>query len=491
MVGTDKQTNLFIDGPASPSDLEHGPLPPSRIPVKGGKARKKPLTIETSNSHFLAAPFAPQSPSSKFSRRVTLASDEFPGQYPLQPQLSPHSPKSKIPSRRRTLSSDPSTSPRYPDRNFSVYTLPDDEIHNATPQRSSRSSSRHGSGSALGSPSRIPVPSRHGSTGSTVPDDIYIPETPTRKGSGVPPPLSLEHFSYLVKGWKEKVEQELPPAWPLSNHLEKQPEHDVPSPWPMKIEHPHFQPKEPIFEVDTSSDDDVHSTPTSEEYNPAEVAAKLAHDHEGIPFAESVVEEPYAVCTKEDVKPIYDPDEELKKISRQLLRVQKYALTISLISINTALIFMSWYVLHHFRVDFRWWIKLHWIWLPMLTVNTIIQVTMIFSICIHFLFRKAVPHKIRPDPETLETMAWVLPCYNETPLELTRSLDSLAAQIELDDHKKVIIVICDGKARGKGMDKSCGESLLEDILPCDEGRTYKKAYVARDALDVTPSDTIY
>jgi chitin synthase len=70
-------------------------------------------------------------------------------------------------------------------------------------------------------------------------------------------------------------------------------------------------------------------------------------------------------------------------------------------------------------------------------------------------------------------------------------LDSLAAQIELDDYKKVIIVVVDGKARGKGMDKSCGESLLEDILPCDEGRRYKKAYVARDALDVPLSDTIY
>jgi chitin synthase len=122
----------------------------------------------------------------------------------------------------------------------------------------------------------------------------------------------------------------------------------------------------------------------------------------------------------------------------------------------------------------------------MLTVNTIIQVAMIISISLHFLFRKAVPVKILPDPETPETMAWVLPCYNETPAELTRSLDSLVRQVELNNHKKVIIVICDGKARGKGMEKSCGESLLEDILPCDVGRRYKKAYVARDALDVPP-----
>jgi hypothetical protein len=51
-----------------------------------------------------------------------------------------------------------------------------------------------------------------------------------------------------------------------------------------------------------------------------------------------------AECTKEKIVPIYDPDVELKIISKRLLRVQKYALCISLISINTVLIFMSWYL---------------------------------------------------------------------------------------------------------------------------------------------------
>jgi chitin synthase len=112
---------------------------------------------------------------------------------------------------------------------------------------------------------------------------------------------------------------------------------------------------------------------------------------------------------------------------------------------------------------------------------------MIFSIVGYTLYRLIFRKKQLPDPETPETMAWVLPCYNETPEECTRSLDSLARQAHLSDHKKVIIVICDGRAKGKGMEKSCGESLLEDILPCDEGRKYKKAYIARDALDVSPT----
>jgi len=121
----------------------------------------------------------------------------------------------------------------------------------------------------------------------------------------------------------------------------------------------------------------------------------------------------------------------------------------------------------------------------MLTVNTIVQVAMILSITIHTLYRLAFPRNLRPDPEQPETMAWVLPCYNESPEEMIRSLDSLSRQVNLDTHKKVIIVICDGRAKGRGMEKSCGDSLLEDILPCDNGRKYKKAYIARDALDVS------
>jgi len=52
-----------------------------------------------------------------------------------------------------------------------------------------------------------------------------------------------------------------------------------------------------------------------------------------------------ADCVKEDLKPIYDPDDELKKVSRRLLRCQKYALASGLISINAVLIFCSWYLM--------------------------------------------------------------------------------------------------------------------------------------------------
>ena len=111
---------------------------------------------------------------------------------------------------------------------------------------------------------------------------------------------------------------------------------------------------------------------------------------------------------------------------------------------------------------------------------------MIIAMCIHYVFRLAFPRKILPDPEKPETLACVLPCYNETPDEMTRSLDSLVRQVNIEGHSKVIIIICDGHAKGKGMGKSCADYLLEDILVYDNGRRYKKAYGARDALDVSP-----
>jgi hypothetical protein len=110
-----------------------------------------------------------------------------------------------------------------------------------------------------------------------------------------PPPSSLEYYSFLVKVWTEKAQAErrdlrrIPYSW----DLERAPKEDLPA----------TIPEIPI-----------------EKQNPPIVA----------------------VCTKEDLRPIYDPDYELKKISRRLLRCQKYALAISLISTNATLIFASW-----------------------------------------------------------------------------------------------------------------------------------------------------
>ncbi|GME48652.1 putative glycosyltransferase family 2 protein [Neofusicoccum parvum] len=84
----------------------------------------------------------------------------------------------------------------------------------------------------------------------------------------------------------------------------------------------------------------------------------------------------------------------------------------------------------------------------------------------------------------------IIPCYNETQEELTAALDSLVDQKNIDEHQKVVMIICDGRARGKGMEKTTAQYLLEDILPMDAGssrKTIEKAYIAWDqqSMDVT------
>jgi chitin synthase len=103
----------------------------------------------------------------------------------------------------------------------------------------------------------------------------------------------------------------------------------------------------------------------------------------------------------------------------------------------------------------------------------------------------SLKHRIFPErqdiPTVPETLVYVVPCYNETPEELTRSLDSLINQTDIDQHPKAIMIIVDGKVRGPGMAKTTAEYLFDDILIHRKSRRYiKNAYMAwtHDNMDV-------
>ena len=143
---------------------------------------------------------------------------------------------------------------------------------------------------------------------------------------------------------------------------------------------------------------------------------------------------------------------------------------------STFFIFATW-----------WWPKYYYIFLPFITITVTLNVIMVLSIIFHVIFRKIKPEE-RFIPETPESMVMLLPCYNETREELTKSLDSLVGQIGIENNQKVIMIICDGKARGPGMEKSCGEYLLEDILLRPATREYiTDAY---SSWDHTPMDAV-
>lgn len=118
---------------------------------------------------------------------------------------------------------------------------------------------------------------------------------------------------------------------------------------------------------------------------------------------------------------------------------------------------------------------------------------MIFNIIIWKIKNTMFKPKIIT-PEIPETMVLLMPCYNESYEECSKSLDSLVNQVDIDQHQKAIMVICDGKVRGPGMEKSTGQYLNEDILVDQtERRTLKSAYVAWDGqmMDIEISKGMY
>ncbi|KAH8202163.1 hypothetical protein TruAng_003638 [Truncatella angustata] len=162
---------------------------------------------------------------------------------------------------------------------------------------------------------------------------------------------------------------------------------------------------------------------------------------------------------------------------------QKQFLTALVFSANFILIFASW-----------WWQKYYYIYLPFISLPLVLNCIMVFMI-ITYSIKNLVFKPEQIVPATPETMVLVMPCYNETFEECTRSLDSLISQVRIDQHKKAIMIICDGKVRGPGMEKTTAQYLIEDILMGHgtERRSIRAAYRAWDGqtMDIEYVKGIY
>lgn len=166
-----------------------------------------------------------------------------------------------------------------------------------------------------------------------------------------------------------------------------------------------------------------------------------------------------------------------KKVARQ-----KYMALAFIFSLNFMFIFASWY-----------WPQLYYIYLPFISLPLVLNCVMIFNITAWTLKNKVWKPK-QEIPEKPEQMVLLMPCYNETLEECTNSLDSLVNQINVEHHKKAIMVICDGKVRGPGMEKTTGEYLNQDIFTDQyERKLIRAAYVAWDgqSMDVEVTRGMY
>jgi chitin synthase len=154
--------------------------------------------------------------------------------------------------------------------------------------------------------------------------------------------------------------------------------------------------------------------------------------------------------------------------------VQKWLLIALLFGINGTLIWVSY---NYFQ--------LYYLFIILLSSNTTLQLFMMALILANWIARRIMPWwfaKKEVIPEELEKMVLLLPCYNETHQELTRSLDSLVNQKDIDGHPRAIFIVVDGNARGPGMEKTTQDYLLEDILEPLHTRRFENGYRARDGL---------
>lgn len=177
---------------------------------------------------------------------------------------------------------------------------------------------------------------------------------------------------------------------------------------------------------------------------------------------------------QEEAKLRWDADEELKRMSKTLLCMQKWSLITGLCIINGALIYSA----------LRFW-QVYYLFIVLLSSNTVMQAFMIVCIVGSCIWNKvfcACRKRKEKVPEEPEKMVLLLPCYNETPDELSRSLDSLVEQEKIGSHPRLIFIVVDGNVRGPGMAKTTQRYLLEDILEPGPCRIFPNGYRARDGL---------
>ncbi|GAD96190.1 hypothetical protein MYCGRDRAFT_51574 [Paecilomyces variotii No. 5] len=159
----------------------------------------------------------------------------------------------------------------------------------------------------------------------------------------------------------------------------------------------------------------------------------------------------------------------IRRRGRRTIVTQKHLMQTAIISLNAFSIFVTW-----------WWPKFAYILLPFITATVALNSIMVFSIGAHVIWHRIFPEK-QIMPEKPESLVLLIPCYNETMEEMTKSLNSLVGQKDIDQHPQAVMIICDGKVRGPGMEKTTADYLFEDILVEKDYRVrIRAAYLAWD-----------
>ena len=150
-----------------------------------------------------------------------------------------------------------------------------------------------------------------------------------------------------------------------------------------------------------------------------------------------------------------------------LLKYQKYIIVSLLFTIN--IILSTTFIIY----EDKWYIYLIILALASIfnSINSIgnILYKMITSQNYDIIYRKNPNNYV-----------YIIPCYNESREELEGTLNSLTNQITTYQDKKMLIIICDGKIKGKGNNKTTDKILTEDILNNNNCHSILNAYKSWD-----------
>lgn len=145
--------------------------------------------------------------------------------------------------------------------------------------------------------------------------------------------------------------------------------------------------------------------------------------------------------------------------------LQKVLVFSTWLVINTTLIVTSVLYAHY------WYIFL--IPLSFSSVINCISVILILIFSIKNLFTKNEENEVTQQ----RNIAFLVPCYNESEDELNRTIESLKNQKDINIHKKLLFIVCDGRVKGSDS-KLTTDVILKKMLENTTTQTlyFKNAY---------------
>jgi chitin synthase len=120
----------------------------------------------------------------------------------------------------------------------------------------------------------------------------------------------------------------------------------------------------------------------------------------------------------------------------------------------------------------KWYVFILFLCLPSLLYSTSSILLIIYN-----LFKKNNNYDLIRENQ-FKNYLYVIPCYNESEIELLGTLTSLTQQKICKNDKRAFIIICDGKVMGQGNNKSTDKILLSILN--NKNNPIKHTYITRE-----------